>query len=328
MDKTLIDLISQIPQKTSINKFDPESFQIQPFGKIFKYYQTLSDGLNQPLNAVQRSIAISMQPFGDTPWHIHNYIELTTVINGQIQLDFPKESIKLSKGQIILIGKNTIHTIRKINSKAIVFNIAITVDFLTQERLRILKDVGTVAKLLFSVLQNENIEQSEYNFFDTSDSKKIQSILEEIIFEYYQPTFGSQQIINLDILKLLVELIRLRQSKQPKIIADKTSDIFDMLIYIENNFNNLTLTDMAKTFHFHPNYLSAKLKLATGKSFTQLITLQKLNTAALYLVHSNETIAQISEKIGYSDTSYFYHEFKRFFNVTPTQFRVKNQVKQ
>ncbi|HIY58479.1 MAG TPA: cupin domain-containing protein [Candidatus Tetragenococcus pullicola] len=286
MDKTLTDLISRIPQKTSINKFDPDSIQIQPYGKVFKYYQTLSDGLNQPLDAVQRSIAISMQPLGNTPWHIHNYIELTTVINGQIKVDFPKETVTLSKGQIILIGKNTIHTIKTIDSKTTVFNIAITVDFLTQERLRILRDVGTVAKLLFSVLQNEDIKQSEYNLFDTADSKKIQITLKEIIFEYYQPTFGSQQIINLDILKLLVELIRLRQAKQPKIIANRTSDVFDMLIFIENNFSNLTLTEMAETFHFHPNYLSAKLKLATGKSFTQLITLQKLNTAALYLIHS------------------------------------------
>lgn len=328
MDKTLTDLISRIPQKTSINKFDPDSIQIQPYGKVFKYYQTLSDGLNQPLDAVQRSIAISMQPLGNTPWHIHNYIELTTVINGQIKVDFPKETVTLSKGQIILIGKNTIHTIKTIDSKTTVFNIAITVDFLTQERLRILRDVGTVAKLLFSVLQNEDIKQSEYNLFDTADSKKIQITLKEIIFEYYQPTFGSQQIINLDILKLLVELIRLRQAKQPKIIANRTSDVFDMLIFIENNFSNLTLTEMAETFHFHPNYLSAKLKLATGKSFTQLITLQKLNTAALYLIHSNETVSQISERVGYSDTSYFYHEFKKFFNLTPTQFRLKNQIKE
>lgn len=325
MDKQLENIIDQIPNMTNLDKFKPDSFQASEYGKVFKYYRTLSDGIEHPLNTVEKTIAISRQVVDSTPWHLHNYIELTVVLKGQAKILIKNKSILLSAGQLILIGQNTIHTVKVTDPKAIVFNMAITSNFLTEERLTILRKLSTVAQMLFTILQNKNIDQTEYSLFDATDSQSINLTISELILEYYQPTFGSQEILNLDVLKLLVQLIRLRQLQQPEVIANKTSDTFDMLIYIENNFRDLSLTQMSKVFHFHPNYLSAKLKTATGSTFTQLIALQRLNTAAAYLSHSTKTVSEISDDIGYTDTSYFYHEFKRFFKMTPIQYRKLNQ---
>lgn len=326
MDKNLKTIIDQIPVVTTLDKFEPKYFNQSQYGKVFKYYRTLSDGIAHQLNAVEQTIAISRQPLGQTPWHLHNYIELTFVLSGQAEIMVKNKIIKLSTGQILLMGQNTIHCSNLNNPKTVIFNLAITSNFLTEERLMILRKLSTVAKMLFTILQNDNIDQAEYSFFNATNNLAIQNTLVEIIVEYYKPDFGSQEIINLDVLKLLVELIRLRQSQQPRVIANETSDVFDMLIYIENNYKNLSLTQMSEVFHFHPNYLSAKLKSATGMSFSQLISLQKLNAAAAYLIHSNDTVSQISEHIGYSDTSYFYQEFKKFFKITPIQYRKKNQT--
>lgn len=326
MDKQLENIINQIPNITKLDKFEPDSFQDSQYGKVFKYYRTLSDGIEHPLDTVEKNIAISRQLVDSTPWHLHNYIELTVVLKGQAELFIKNKTLSLTPGQIILVGQNTIHTIKVSDSKAIVFNIAITSNFLTEERLMILRKLSTVAKMLFTILQNKNIDQAEYSLFDTTADKSIDLTITELIFEYYQPTFGSQEILNLDVLKLLVQLIRLRQLQQPKVIANETSDVFDMLIYIENNFRDLSLTKMSEVFHFHPNYLSAKLKAATGSTFTRLIALQRLNTAAAYLIHSTKTVSEISDDIGYTDTSYFYHEFKHFFKMTPIQYRKLNQA--
>lgn len=326
MDKDLKRIIDQIPLTTTLDKFKPNYFNQSQYGKVFEYYRTLSDGIDHQLDTVDQSIAISRQPLGQTPWHLHNYIELTFIMSGQAEIVVKNKTIKLSTGQILLMGQNTIHCLNLNNPKTVIFNLAITSNFLTEERLMILRKLSTVAKMLFTILRNDNIDQAEYSIFDATDNSAIQDTLAEIIVEYYQPNFGSQEIINLDVLKLLVELIRLRQLQQPQVIANETSDVFDMLIYIENNYRNLSLTQMSEVFHFHPNYLSAKLKTATGMSFSQLISLQKLNTAAAYLIHSHDTVSQISERIGYTDTSYFYQEFKKFFKTTPIQYRKQNQL--
>jgi len=325
MNAQLENIINQIPLVTTLDKYQPDYFDQPQYGKVFKYYRTLSDGIDHPLDTVDRSIAISRQLIASTPWHLHNYIELTVVLRGQARILIKNKTIDLSTGQILLIGQNTIHTISLVDPDTIAFNIAITGSFLTQERLMILRKISNVAKMLFTILQNNDIDQAEYSFFDASDNLAITDNLSEIIAEYYQPTFGSQEIINLDILKLLVELVRLRQIQQPNVIANETSDVFDMLIYIENHFQDLTLVKMAQVFHFHPNYLSSKLKIATGMNFSQLITLQRLNTAAAFLIHSKKTVAAISEQVGYLDTSHFYQEFKRFFGITPIQYRKENQ---
>lgn len=321
MNAQLAAIIDQIPTTTTLDKYQPTSFEDDKFGTVFNYNRTLSDGIGQSLATVNRSIAISRQPKAATPWHLHNYIELTFVLRGSAKLYLDNQVLDITTGQLFLIGQQTIHTIKLADKAAIVFNIAITGTFLTQERLAMLQNIRTVAKLLFSILQNTHAQPLTYLKFNAEQQPQIDNTLTELICDYYQPCLGSQALIDLNILKLLVQLVQLRQSQQQATIVNQSSDIFDMLIYIENHFQDLSLTQMAQTFHFHPNYLSAKLKLATGRTFKQLIALQRLNTAANELTYTNLPVATIAERVGYLDTSYFYHEFKRLFGVTPTQYR-------
>jgi len=326
MNPQLKAIIQQIPTVSALDKFKPASFYNPKYGQVFKYYRTLSDGIDQSLNLVNRSIAISRQPAGQTPWHVHNYIELTLVLQGTATIFIDQKSLSLATGQLLLIGPQSIHTIKAETADALIFNIAITNTFLTQERLSMLRNSQTVTQLLFDILQNTKQSTTTYIKFNATDNQLIQATLLEIMREYYQPDFGSQAIIDLDILKLLVQLIRLRQAQQATLISQKNSDVFDMLIYIENHFEQLSLADMAHVFHFHPNYLSAKLKAATGMTFQQLVSLQRLNAAASFLIQSKLTIAAIAERVGYHDSSYFYHEFKNFFDQTPTQYRHHNRL--
>ena len=82
---------------------------------------------------------------------------------------------------------------------------------------------------------------------------------------------------------------------------------------------------MAQKFGFNPNYLSNYLKKQTGKSFIELVHLQRINVAANYLTYTNAPIEQIALKIGYENPSYFYKIFKKIIKVLPSEYRNRYQ---
>jgi AraC-like DNA-binding protein len=65
--------------------------------------------------------------------------------------------------------------------------------------------------------------------------------------------------------------------------------------------------------------LQRKIKEATGKSPSQLITFVRLNKAKTALLTANETVAEIAFKFGFSSPSYFSKCFKKEFGMRPTE---------
>src|SRR5699024_2000543 len=180
-----------------------------------------------------------------------------------------------------------------------------------------------VSTLLFSLLADESSKQESYSLFKTNHDEKIVNIIYDIIEEYYEPDLQSTQIIRFEILTLFSRLLRV--ASKSNIDKKKSIDVLSLLLYIEKNYNNVTLEKMAKQFHFNQNYLSSFLKKHTGYTFINLVQLQRINVAAEYLTYTNMPIEQISLKIGYENSSYFYRIFKQKLGLSPQKYREKSR---
>jgi len=70
--------------------------------------------------------------------------------------------------------------------------------------------------------------------------------------------------------------------------------------------------------------LQRRIKDATGKSPSQLITFIRLNKAKSALLTNTDTVAEIAFKYGFSSPSYFSKCFKKEFGVRPTEVNAVN----
>lgn len=93
--------------------------------------------------------------------------------------------------------------------------------------------------------------------------------------------------------------------------------------YLRSDYWNpdLSLGLLAERLYVHPNYLSNLFKVETGLTFSQTLTNVRIERAQSLLKESSLKIYQISEKVGYSDASYFARIFKNVVGVTPVEFR-------
>lgn len=100
-----------------------------------------------------------------------------------------------------------------------------------------------------------------------------------------------------------------------------------LLEYIKTNYSSeLYLNDIAEKFYLNVSYLSVLFKKATDKTFTEYITDLRMEKAKNLLADTGFTIAQIAEKVGFNDYYYFNKIFKKYFEITPKQFRLKRTV--
>jgi len=63
------------------------------------------------------------------------------------------------------------------------------------------------------------------------------------------------------------------------------------------------------------------IKKSTGSTFKELLQKQRLNEAAVLLAHSDLSIAEVSEAVGYENTSFFHRLFAREMGLSPKAYR-------
>jgi two-component system response regulator YesN len=85
--------------------------------------------------------------------------------------------------------------------------------------------------------------------------------------------------------------------------------------------HDLSLDKVAEAVHISPFYLSHLFRDELGTTFISYLTEIRLEEAKRLLKTTSLTMAQISEKVGYSDASYFSRVFKKHLRVTPARFR-------
>lgn len=98
-----------------------------------------------------------------------------------------------------------------------------------------------------------------------------------------------------------------------------------ILLFIDEHFSNpLTLTDVAKHFHFNPSYLSNYFALHNKEGFIEYLNRVRIEKACVLLREKPHlTISEISNLVGYSDHSYFTKVFRKLMGTSPSHYRKK-----
>ena len=134
--------------------------------------------------------------------------------------------------------------------------------------------------------------------------------------------------IDEDIIKASIHALVVAVNKLPQVenAEDGKDDrLMQMINYIQNNYQNVTLENMAEEFHLSTPYLSKYIKDKSGKTFGTHVARVRLKKAKTLLKNGNMTVENISYAVGYPNVEHFIRVFKKEFGMTPTQYRNANQ---
>ena len=89
----------------------------------------------------------------------------------------------------------------------------------------------------------------------------------------------------------------------------------------ENVSDEISNTEVAATFGYHPFYVSNVLKTAKGQTLRQYIISYRLKLAKSMLECTGKSVAEIADECGFTDASYFTKTFRQSFGETPKEYR-------
>ncbi|MGX7025264.1 PocR ligand-binding domain-containing protein [Vagococcus hydrophili] len=109
-------------------------------------------------------------------------------------------------------------------------------------------------------------------------------------------------------------LIHSYQTKEHKL-----QPIIDLLF--ENKQIMYTLNQLSEINHISLSYLSRLLKKEFGEPFNKFYPRLKIEWAKDLLQHTDKNITEISDSLGFLDTSYFIRSFKKFEGISPLKYK-------
>ena len=104
--------------------------------------------------------------------------------------------------------------------------------------------------------------------------------------------------------------------------APSKDDIQKAKIYILDHIsNNLSVREVADHVHLSPEYFTKLFKKETGQNIKNYIMQQKVDAAKDLLDHSEIPVSLVALELGYTNFSHFTQMFKKFENMTPSEYR-------
>jgi len=246
--------------------------------------------------------------------HSHDFYELLLIIKGSQLLRINGKSLTLNEASLIIIRPNDIHHKEYIEEGQ---HINVAFPKKTIDALFNYLGEGFPKKMLLEP------EVPPYVVLSRTEKNVVKNEMEKLnLIQIYD-----KQTIRTQLRILLAELFT-------KYFIDlKAEDSFTIPSWVEQ-----IMTEMKKRENFSKG-LSEFVNLS-GKSHehlcrimkkqlnitpTQFINEQKLNYVANLLIHSDMDILTISLEAGFENLSHFYHLFKKRYDVSPAEFRRKNE---
>jgi AraC family transcriptional regulator len=102
--------------------------------------------------------------------------------------------------------------------------------------------------------------------------------------------------------------------------------INNIFIFIDENLDQeLNLETIANIGFYSPFHLHRIFKAITNETINEYITRKRIEKTASILLHKKEiTISELSLQYGFNSNSSFTRTFKKFYGISPTEFRKTN----
>ena len=92
--------------------------------------------------------------------------------------------------------------------------------------------------------------------------------------------------------------------------------------YIQDNYEKcISVSDVARSIGTSPSYLSRIFRESTGTTVISAINRKKVEKAKEYLSQRDMKIYEIADALGFENTTYFSHFFKKYTGISPKDYK-------
>lgn len=259
-----------------------------------------------------------------------DFVDVLFVLKGNCTCKFYKtdltvspESVFLSRHSFCMIPHQVIHSFSP-DQGCQILHIFFKLDSLRSHYSDLISANNTLLLFCSNILYQTHYWN--YLYFSVSYTDRLDALLAEMYEEFHHKQIFHQNMLyySSGMLFTLMErqlLSQISVSPSNPLRLVRYDQIYS---YICDNYSLTSAREIAEYFHISQSYL-CKLFHENGTTVTTVIQEIRLQHTRSLLEQSDLSIQNIAELVGYHDLTYFIKLFKRYFSITPYQYRKKYQ---
>ena len=252
--------------------------------------------------------------------HKHLFFEILYVHSGHCKQNIMADEVILNEGDICIIAPESEHSV-EVFDDSIIINIMVRKSAFDGIFSELLGEENILSSFFSKILYTKSY--NNYIIFRTNNSTTARMSILHLSIESIEKRKYSNKMLNYVLLILFANLLRGDGNtiELPEKLRKSNPYLSSILIYIQNNYKTVTLEDLSDKFNFSVAHLSRLIKLNTGQNFKEIIQNIKLKKAIKLLSSGDLKICDISEQVGYENTTHFIRTFKKAYGVSRNQYR-------
>lgn len=246
----------------------------------------------------------------------HDFWELCYVESGEVTLAIPECTIKLSAGEVAFVRPNCKHAYDSAcGNESRVF--VLCFDCLSQ----CIKPLGGMR---FKLLDLQScmqciVEECQNTFYMNKD---------ELLDVVANPNFGGQQAAILQLEYMLIRLVRTLSAQDESELVFLNGEHFygelaDVITeYFEAHIaEKLSLDVICNKVNYSRSFVCKIFKEQTGETLFSCFNRLKVEAAKKMLRDGRLSVADVAQKLGFSESKHFGALFKKYMGMTPGAYK-------
>ena len=256
--------------------------------------------------------------------HSHTFFEILYVLSGECENYVNNNRIHLETGDFCIMAPGVIHALGVFND-SIVINILIRRSTFNETFFDFLSEKSILSDFFWGALFEKTI--NPYTICHSSNDKVMHNAIEMLIYEGTAGNDNYTRKIKENMIRIIFGYMIRNHSKDfefPSVLCNHSEKLNEILYYIQENYNSVTLYELAEHFHYTPQYLSKLIKSKIGMGFLQILNNIRIKNACLLLKNTDLSIREIYTRSGFNKADVFYKMFKKHTGSSPKEYRNRN----
>ena len=193
-----------------------------------------------------------------------------------------KVRVVLQQGELLFLNSNARQEILPAGQEDVAINFIVLPEFFHQA-FQMVEEDNVVRDFLVGTLQRKH-QGMDFTHFQVSDVLPVQNLVENLVWSLLCEE-GGKSAVNQTTMALLIQQLS-RHTERIRVVGSDQFDrrlLFSVLSYIEDNYREGTLTELAELTRQPVSGLSRFIKRESGQTFQQLLMQKRLSQAAYLL---------------------------------------------
>lgn len=222
----------------------------------------------------------------------------TLFTQGEVEYTFDGETHRLPAGSLIYLPKGSRHSFRWVSDK-----------------------------VLFSHINFEMYVGGEYTVFSktpliisTNCDPELQKLFSDICNLYSSREYCYTLRAKARLIEFIYTLLKINRAKLSSIPHKNPATA--CIEYINENYSQkITTEELCRITSLSPTHLRRVFKNSTGSTIVDYVNQCRITKSLELLAHSEMSVMEISEAVGFESQNYYTRVFRKLLNTTPNAYR-------